>query len=138
MALASRGVGAETIQGVHRCVRSCLAEAVRRQKMQRNPALVARPHRSDHHEVQPLSLAEAKAVLAVAANRRNSLRWQIALAVGLAKVKPSACSGPTSTSLAAPCVSGGRCGEVHGGTAATPSAHAACGRSAVHGVTVAG
>lgn len=36
-----------------------------------------------HHEIQPLSLAEARAVLSVAAGRRNSLRWEIALAVGL-------------------------------------------------------
>lgn len=81
--LASRGVGTETIQGVHRCVCSCLAEAVRRQKLERNPALVARPHRIDHHEIQPLSLAEAQAILKVAAGQRNALRWEIALALGL-------------------------------------------------------
>jgi integrase len=83
VALTSRGVGAETIQGVHRCVRSSLAEPVRRQKLERNPALVGRPRRSDHHEIQPLSLAEAQALLAVAQGRRNGLRWEIALALGL-------------------------------------------------------
>lgn len=46
--LASRGVGAETIQGVHRCVRSCLAEAVRRQKLERNPG-----HCSIHRVREP-------------------------------------------------------------------------------------
>lgn len=46
MALAERGVSAETIQSVHRSVRSCFGEAVRRGLMARNPVLVARPHRT--------------------------------------------------------------------------------------------
>ena len=80
---ARRGVSAETIQSVHRTVRSCFAEAVRRGLIARNPVLVARPHRTRGVEIQPLTLAEVRAVLAVAAGQRHGVRWQIALALGL-------------------------------------------------------
>ena len=83
-ALADRGVSAETIQSVHRTVRSCFGEAVKRGLIARNPVLVARPHRTTKAgEIQPLSLEEVRGVLAVAAGRRNGVRWQIALALGL-------------------------------------------------------
>lgn len=83
-ALADRGVSGETIQSVHRSVRSCFAEAVRRGLIPRNPVLVARPHRKQWAgEIQPLSLDEVRAVLAAAAGQRHAVRWQIALALGL-------------------------------------------------------
>ena len=83
-ALADRGVSAETIQSVHRTVRSCFGEAVRRGLIVRSPAVVARPHRTTSAgEIQPLALEEVRAVLAVAAGRRHGVRWQIALALGL-------------------------------------------------------
>ena len=82
--LAATGVGAETISSVHRSLRSCFGEAVRRRgRLERNPVLVARPHRVEHREIMPLSLGETRAVLATAAGQRNSVRWMIALALGL-------------------------------------------------------
>jgi integrase len=83
-ALADRGVSGETIQSVHRSVRSCFGEAVKRGLMARNPVLVARPHRPERvRAIQPLSLAEVRAVLAAAVGTRNAARWQVALALGL-------------------------------------------------------
>jgi integrase len=81
--LARRGFRASTIQGVHRTFRACLAEAVRRGRLQRNPALVARPGRADHSEVDPLSLEQARAIMRAAAARRNGVRWELALILGL-------------------------------------------------------
>lgn len=60
-ALADRGVSAETILSVHRTVRSCFGEAVRRGLIARNPDLVARPYRTPGVEIQPLSLEEVRA-----------------------------------------------------------------------------
>jgi integrase len=81
--LARRGVRASTIQGVHRTVRACLAEAVRRGRLERNPALVARPARADQAEVDPLSRRQARAILRAAAGRPNAVRWALALVLGL-------------------------------------------------------
>lgn len=82
--LAERGVKGETIQSLHRSVRSCFGEAVKRGLMARNPVLVARPHRPGKAgEIQPLSVDEARAVLGAAAGTRRAARWQIALVLGL-------------------------------------------------------
>lgn len=82
-ALAERGVSAETTLSVHRTVRSCFGEAVRRGLIARNPVLVARPYRTPGVEIQPLSLEEVRAVLVAAAGQRNAVRWQLALVLGL-------------------------------------------------------
>jgi integrase len=81
--LARRGVRAVTIQGVHRTVRACLAEAIRRGRLDRNLALVARPGRADHAEVDLLSLGQARAILRAAIGRRNGVRRELALILGL-------------------------------------------------------
>jgi hypothetical protein len=77
------GRRAATIQGVRRTFRACLAEAVRRGRLERNPALVARPGRADHSEVDPLSLGQARAIMREAAGRQNRVRWEVALIMGL-------------------------------------------------------
>jgi hypothetical protein len=70
--LARRRVRASTIQGVHRTFRACPGEAVRRGRLERNPALVARPGRADQAEVDPLSLGQARAIVRAAAGRLNA------------------------------------------------------------------
>lgn len=82
-ALAERGVTATSVQGAHRTFRSCFGEAVRRGKLERNPATAARPGRGDEREIEPLTLVEAQALLEAAIKKRNSARWQLALALGL-------------------------------------------------------
>ena len=37
----------------------------------------------NHHEIEPLTVAEARQILATAAKRRNGARWAVALALGL-------------------------------------------------------
>lgn len=81
--LTRRGVSAVTVQGVHRTLRSAFGEAERRGLVPRNPARLARPPRAETTEVVPLSLAEARAVLAAAAGERNYARWLLALGLGL-------------------------------------------------------
>jgi integrase len=81
--LIRRGVSPVTVQGVHRTFRSCFSEAVRRGKMDRNPVLAARPARAEEREVEALTVGEARAIMAAAANRRNAVRWQVALSLGL-------------------------------------------------------
>lgn len=81
--LVARGVSVTSVQGAHRTFRSCFGEAVRRGKLERNPATAARPGRADEREVEPLTLAEAQAILVAALSHRNSARWEIALALGL-------------------------------------------------------
>ncbi|CCI54095.1 putative integrase [Nostocoides jenkinsii Ben 74] len=78
--LLDAGHSASLVHAVHRVLRSGLNEAVRRQRLVSNPAMVARPPR---HEVTPLTKGECLAILAVARTRRNSARWSVALALGL-------------------------------------------------------
>jgi integrase len=81
--LVNRGVSPVSVQGVHRTLRSCFGEAVRRGKIDRNPATAARPERAEESEVEPLSIGEARAIMAAAAGRRNAVRWTVALGIGL-------------------------------------------------------
>lgn len=82
--LAERGRSSHTIDSLHRSLRSCLNEAVRRDLLRRNPVLVARPDRTvAGGEIKPLSVREVRAILDAAGSRRNGARWLIALAVGL-------------------------------------------------------
>lgn len=77
------GHSASLVHAVHRVLRSALSEAVRRQRLVSNPALVARPPRVTTHEVQPLTRSECQAILGAAKLRRNAARWSVALSLGL-------------------------------------------------------
>lgn len=68
-----------TAHQAHRTVRTALNEAVRRGHLRRNPGLLAKPPRLAEVEVEPLTLAEVRRLLATAATHRNSARWAIAL-----------------------------------------------------------
>ena len=81
--LRNRGLSGATVQGVHRTLRASFNDAVRRDRLAKNPVLSARPGRSDEAEVKPLSTDEAKAILEAAKGQRNSARWAIALSLGL-------------------------------------------------------
>lgn len=81
--LRRRGMSAMTIGSLHRSVRASLNEAVRRGYMARNPALHARPGRSEQREVEPLSIEDAQKIISCAVEQRNAARWAIALALGL-------------------------------------------------------
>lgn len=77
------GSAAATAHQAHRTLRTALNEAVRRGHLPRNPATMAKAPRLPDNEIEPYSVAEVKRLLAVAATRRNSARWALALALGL-------------------------------------------------------
>ena len=81
--LIDRGVLAVSVQGVHRTYRSCFGEAVKRGRLTRNPVTAARPNSAEEREVVPFSLDEARAILDAASSRRNAVKCDIALGLGL-------------------------------------------------------
>jgi len=81
--LVRRGVRPISVRSAHTTMRSAFEEATRRGLLPANPARLARPPRAEVAEVDPLSLAEARAVLAAASRERNSARWLLALGLGL-------------------------------------------------------
>jgi len=81
--MMANGSAAGTAHQVHRTVRTALGEAVRRGHLTKNPAALAKPPRLPDTEVQPYSVPEVRAILRVAASRRNGARWAVALALGL-------------------------------------------------------
>lgn len=81
--LIDDGRSVHVVHAVHRVLRSCLNEAVRRQRLVTNPARAARPPRVAVQEVQPLTPGECHRILAAAVGRRNAARWSFALALGL-------------------------------------------------------
>jgi integrase len=83
LAILAAGAGPATCAHVRRTLSAALNAAVERGHLARNPVLVSRPPRYDAPEVEPLSAADARKVLGVAAGRRNAARWSVALALGL-------------------------------------------------------
>lgn len=83
MAMLDAGHSPYVVHGTHRALRSCLGEAVRRNRMTINPAQVARPPRVPTEEVEPLTADECRAILTAAKSSRQPARWSIALALGL-------------------------------------------------------
>lgn len=81
--LLDQGRSTQVVHGVHRTLRSCLAEAVRRQRILSNPAALARPPRVERTEIEPLSVEECRAVLAAAQGRLDGARWSVPLSLGL-------------------------------------------------------
>jgi integrase len=77
------GSAPATAHQAHRTIRTSLNEAVRRGHLVRNPASLAKPPRLPESEVEPYSVEEVRRFLEAAGNRRNSARWDIALALGL-------------------------------------------------------
>jgi integrase len=77
------GLSAGTAHHVHRTARNALNEAVRRGKLVRNPASLAKAPALSEEEVEPYDVPEIRRLLDVAAQHRNSARWAVALALGL-------------------------------------------------------
>ena len=77
------GKAAGTAHQAHRTVRTALNEAVRRNHIIRNPAVLAKPPRLTEEEIEPLTVEEVRRLFTTAARSRNSARWAVALALGL-------------------------------------------------------
>jgi integrase len=81
--MQAAGLSAGTAHHVHRTARNALNEAVRRGRLTRNPAALAKAPTVSEEEVEPYDIPEIRRLLEVAAQRRNSARWAVALALGL-------------------------------------------------------
>jgi integrase len=81
--LRREGAKPSTVLQVHRTLRAALNEAERRERITRNPIRSVRSPRTGGVEIEPLTVDDAQAILAVAQHRRNGVRWAIALAMGL-------------------------------------------------------
>lgn len=74
-----------TIHHAHRTVRVALAEAVRRGHITSNPAKIARAPRVPEEEIIPFTQEEANRILKTCQERRNGVRFVVALTLGLRK-----------------------------------------------------
>lgn len=81
--LRKEGARSSTLLQVHRTLRAALNEAERRDRITKNPIRVVRSPKTEETEIEPLTVEDAQAILAVARERRNGVRWAIALALGL-------------------------------------------------------
>src|SRR5262249_11681456 len=81
--MLSRGSATATAHQAHRTLRAALNEAVRRGHLGRNPATLAKAPRVTETEIEPYTVEEVQQLLKIAAGRRNSARWALALALGL-------------------------------------------------------
>lgn len=78
-----RPLSARTIQMAHATLRRALNDAVRDELIPRNPALLVQPGRVPRSNIAPLTLAEAKALLATAATDRLYALWLVLMSLGL-------------------------------------------------------
>jgi integrase len=76
------GLKAGTAHQAHRTVRTAFGEAERRGHITRNPAAIAKAPRVEEDEVEPLDAEEIQRLLSTALQRRNGVRYVIALALG--------------------------------------------------------
>ena len=76
-------LSASSVLKIHRVLSRSLKVAVRRGRVARNVCALIDPPSVVRVEVQPLTAANAKAILSAAKARRNAARWSVALALGL-------------------------------------------------------
>jgi integrase len=77
------GLSPATVQHVHAVIRAALGLAVRWGRIPRNVALLVDPPASEHSEITPLSVAEARQLLGALKGTRSQARWVVALSLGL-------------------------------------------------------
>jgi hypothetical protein len=83
--MITTGSAPGTAHQAHRTVKTALNEAVRRGHTARNPAQLAKAPRVEEEEIEPFTVEEARRLLTAAADRRNGVRFAIALSLGLRK-----------------------------------------------------
>ena len=83
--MITTGSAPSTAHQAHRTVKTALNEAVRRGHITQNPAQLAKAPRVEEEEIEPFTVGEARRLLAAAADRRNGVRFAIALSLGLRK-----------------------------------------------------
>jgi integrase len=81
--LQRNGLSPGGVHHVHRTLRAALNEAIRRSHLSRNPVILAKAPKLAEKEVEPYGIEEIRRLLQAASGRRNSVRWALALALGL-------------------------------------------------------
>lgn len=71
-----------TAHQVHRTARTAFGEALRRGHVVRNPVALAKAPRVEEDEVAPFEIAEIRQLITAALDRRNGVRFVLALAIG--------------------------------------------------------
>jgi integrase len=71
-----------TAHHVHRTARAAFGEACKRGHITRNPVAIAKAPRIEEDEVEPFNAEEIQRVIKTALNRRNGVRFVVALALG--------------------------------------------------------
>lgn len=79
----TEGLSPNTVLQTHRILSRALKVAVQRKKIPVSPTSLMDPPTGEVADIEPLTLAEAKRVLAVCERRRNGARWSVALALGV-------------------------------------------------------
>ncbi|MBA3744284.1 tyrosine-type recombinase/integrase [Sporichthya sp.] len=81
--LSARGLAPATVRQAHRVLSRALKVAMQRGKVTRNVCTLVDSPTVDRGEVEPLTGAQARKILATATGTRNAARWSVALALGL-------------------------------------------------------
>jgi integrase len=80
--ILATGRAAGMAHQVHRTARTAWGEAQRRGHVVRNPVGLARPPRVEDKEIEPFEIEEIKRLMQTALERRNGVRFVLALALG--------------------------------------------------------
>lgn len=79
----STGLSPATVRHIHAVIRAALGLAVRWGRIPRNVALLVEPPASEHSEITPLTVDEARALLIALRGTRSEARWVVGLSLGL-------------------------------------------------------
>ena len=82
-AMADTGLASATVLQAHRLLSRALKIAMQRGRIGRNVCSLVDAPSLSHHEIEPLTVEEARRIHTTAGARRNGARWAIALALGL-------------------------------------------------------
>ena len=82
-ACAQAALSDKSVLLLHQIISRALKMALRRGRVQRNVATLIDSPKHRDSEIEPLSAAEARALIGAAAATRNGARWSVALALGL-------------------------------------------------------
>ncbi|MEP6760480.1 MAG: site-specific integrase [Sporichthyaceae bacterium] len=82
-AMTTAGLSSATVLQAHRLLSRALKIAMQRGRIGRNVCSLVDAPSLTHHEIEPLSVEEARRILFTAGTRRNGARWAVALALGL-------------------------------------------------------
>jgi integrase len=77
------GLSPATVRHLHAVIRAALGLAVRWGRIPRNVALLVEPPASEHSEITPLTVEEARALLTTLRGTRPEARWVVGLSLGL-------------------------------------------------------